>query len=131
MDLIADTSFLVGLWRSQPWAVTYAKAHPSSALGLPWIVLGEFWHGALVAKHDPQIIQKFLSIGLPLLETEKVYPLYAKICCELQQDSTYKKIGQNDLWIAATALAFRKPLITKNSRHFKQIKDLELEVLVP
>ena len=129
MDLIADTTFLVGLWRSQPWALSFAKAHPTQSLGIPWVVLGEFWHGALAAKHDPQIVQQFLSIGFPVLETERIYPVYAKICCELQQDSCYKKIGQNDLWIAATALALQKPLLTKNRRHFEQIQNLRLQIV--
>ena len=35
MDLIADTTLLVGLWRRQAWAMSFAKANPGRCLGLP------------------------------------------------------------------------------------------------
>jgi hypothetical protein len=37
MDLIADTTFLVGLWRRQPWAMDFATAHPGKTLGISWM----------------------------------------------------------------------------------------------
>ena len=33
-------------------------------------------------------------------------------------------IGANDLWIAATAVAFGKPIVTKNDRHFRRVPRL-------
>lgn len=53
MHLIADTSYLVGLWRGQAWATAFASANAEKSIGLPWVVLGEFCHGAALAKHDP------------------------------------------------------------------------------
>lgn len=128
MDLIADTTFLVGLWRRQPWALNFASANSRRSLGLPWVVLGEFWHGASVAGHDPALVRGFLSIGLPLQDPEPVIPVYARICAGLQETKGYRRIGQNDLWIAATCIAFAKPLVTRNERHFRGIPDLRLEV---
>jgi hypothetical protein len=32
----------------------------------------------------------------------------------------------NDLWIAATALAYRMPLVTRNLGHFRRVPDLQL-----
>jgi hypothetical protein len=32
MDLIADTSYLVGLWRGQPWAKSHAATNASKSL---------------------------------------------------------------------------------------------------
>ena len=129
MELIADTSFLVGLWRGQAWAQSYARAHFSRSLGLPWIVQGEFWHGALRTGHDPEKVRDFLSIGVPLNDPEPVVPAYARICAALQDSPTYRAIGQNDLWIAAVAMTFALPLVTKNVRHFDQIKGLQVEAL--
>jgi len=48
----------------------------------------------------------------------------------LQDQPSYKLVGQNDLWIAATALALQKPLITRNRRHFDKIKGLRFQALL-
>jgi predicted nucleic acid-binding protein len=129
VDLIADTTFLVGLWRGQPWAQSFARTNPSQSIGLPWVVLGEFWHGATRAGHDPIQVREFLALGLPLLDAGPVIPVYARMCAGLQDSPVYLSISQNDLWIAASSLAFDRPLITRNRRHFDQIAGLRFEVL--
>lgn len=128
MDLIADTSFLVGLWRKQAWATQFASSHSTDVVGIPWVVLGEFWHGARRAGHNAAEVERFLSLGQPLLETESVIPQYAEICAKLQTDSleAYQRIGQNDLWIAAAAKSQNRPLVTRNQRHFRNIAGLEI-----
>ncbi|MGA0854904.1 MAG: type II toxin-antitoxin system VapC family toxin [Luteolibacter sp.] len=126
MDLIADTSYLVGLWRGQPWATNYAASHPAKSLAIPWVVLGEFWHGALRANHDPKEINEFLSIGVHLMDASEIFPAYAKICAAISGTPPFPAIGQNDLWIAAIAVALDKPLLTRNRRHFDSIPDLKL-----
>ena len=57
MDLIADTTFLDGLWRRQAWALDFATGNPGKTLGIPWVVRGEFWHGAVRAGHDPAEVE--------------------------------------------------------------------------
>ena len=129
MELIADTSFLVGLWRKQVWAVDFAQANRQRVLGIPWVVLGEFWHGALRAGHDAEVVRRFLLSGLPVYDVSPFVLVYARICCQAQESGFYQEIGQNDLWIAATALSLRLPLVTRNRRHFHQIEGLRLELL--
>lgn len=129
MDLIADTTFLVGLWRGQPWATHFAKSNPQIRLGLPWVVLGEFWHGAIRAGHDSVIVSEFLALGIPVLETEMAIQSYARLCTDLQDTPGYKQIGQNDLWIAATCLSMNLHLVTRNARHFQQIQGLRIQVI--
>jgi predicted nucleic acid-binding protein len=131
MELIADTTFLIGLWRKQSWAVSFAKSNSHRSLILPWVVLGEFWHGALMAGHDPEIVERFLAKGLPSNDACAVVPAYARICKQLQESGFYKNIGQNDLWIAAVGITRDAPLVTRNCRHFEKIAGLKLEVLVP
>ena len=36
-------------------------------------------------------------------------------------------IGGNDLWIAATALAYRMPVVTRNVEHYRRVPGLEVE----
>lgn len=129
MDLIADTSFLIGMWRRQPWAVAFASSNPGKSLGLPWVALGEFWHGATRAGHDPVLVRGFLSIGVPILDPEPVIPVYGRICAAIQDSPGYREIGQNDLWMAAVSVALGKPLLTRNIRHFRSIPDLRVEVV--
>ena len=35
-------------------------------------------------------------------------------------------IDANDLWIAATALAFEMPVVTRNERHFARVPGLDV-----
>lgn len=130
MDLIADTTFLVGLWRRQRWALDFAHANKSAVIGLPWIVIGEFWHGAVRAGHESSTVEAFLQIGMPLLDPKPVIPVYARICTKLQEGNirAYHAVGQNDLWIAATAVANDKPLVTRNCRHFEAVSALRIVV---
>jgi predicted nucleic acid-binding protein len=36
-------------------------------------------------------------------------------------------IGANDLWIAATGLAYRMPVVTRNLEHFRRVPGLEVD----
>lgn len=130
MDLIADTTLLVGLWRKQLWALDFARANKSRVIGLPWIVMGEFWHGAVRAGHDISSVETFLQIGIPLLDPAPIIPVYARMCARLQEENAvaYRAIGQNDLWIAAVALGNDKPLVTRNQRHFHAVAGLRMIV---
>ena len=131
MDLIADTTFLVGLWRRQSWALDFATSNPGKALGISWVVRGEFWHGAVRAGHDPAQEERFLSLGLPLDDAPAIVPVYAHVAAALQENhpDVYLGIGQNDLWIAAVAVQSGLPLLTRNRRHFERIDGLSLLVL--
>jgi len=129
VDFIADTTVLVGLWRRQEWALRFAQAHAGSVLGLPWVVLGEFWHGARRAGHDPDLVSRFLELGLPILDAGPVVPVYAGLCAVLQDQPAYREMGQNDLWIAAVGMQCRLPVLTRNRRHFGAVPDLECVAL--
>lgn len=131
MDLIADTSLLVGLWRKQKWATDFASDRRSSILGIPWVALGEFWHGAVRARHDEDEVARFLGLGIHLVEPHEVVKVYGEVSARLQESeiSAYRSIGQNDLWIAAVAIRYGRPLVSRNLRHFGKIGGLE--VIVP
>ncbi len=46
---------------------------------------------------------------------------------ELRQNSKFRKIGRNDLLIASICLANHGVLVTRNTRHFKQFQNLDVE----
>jgi len=35
-------------------------------------------------------------------------------------------IGANDLWIAATGVAYRMPIVTRNVEHYGRVPDLQV-----
>lgn len=129
MDLIADTTLLVGLWRKQEWAMDFGRSNSHRVLGLPWVVLGEFWHGATRAGHQPQLVSAFLELGMPIWDASAAIPFYARVCSQAQEAGFYGDIGQNDLWIAAVAMANGLPLVSRNQRHFGKIEGLKLVAL--
>ena len=131
MDLIADTTFLVGLWRCQSWALDFAKGNPGIILGIPWVVRGEFRHGAVRAGHDAAEVGRFLSLGLPLDDADAAIPFYASVAAGLQEGhpDIYQAIGQNDPWVAAVALQTGLPLLMRNRRHFGRIEGFSLNLL--
>ena len=51
--------------------------------------------------------------------------LYALIYAALRRKG--RPIPTNDLWIAATALAHRMPVVTRNVEHFRRVPHLEVE----
>jgi predicted nucleic acid-binding protein len=104
----------------------FSRRYPTSRLGLPWVVLGEFWHGAIRAGHEPAQVREFLEIGIPLLEPSRVIPVDAEVCSRLQEAAVFRSIGEHDLWIAAASIAEGCPLVTRSSRHFGSIEGLKL-----
>jgi predicted nucleic acid-binding protein len=122
-------NLLLGLWRNQPWAVSFARRHSAKSLGIPWVVLGEFWHGAICAGHDSARAEGFLVIGVPILDAGAAVESYARICTQLQDMGHFRDIGQNDLWIVAVAMSHNLPLVTRTQRHFREIKGLKLELI--
>ncbi|MCC5842120.1 MAG: type II toxin-antitoxin system VapC family toxin [Opitutales bacterium] len=131
MELIADTSFLIGLWRRQEWAVEFAAERASAVIGIPWVVRGEFFHGARRAGHDLGEVERFLELGIPVNDPTPVVAAYARLCAELQTGApgVYRQVGQNDLWIAATAIDCGLPLVTRNLRHFGAMEGLRVQTL--
>lgn len=91
--------------------------------------MGEFWHGAERAGTPKDVVRDFLTLGQAIWDPEPVVPEYARLCATLQDQPVFRQIGQNDLWIAAIALAENKPLVTRNLRHFREVPNLRCLVV--
>jgi tRNA(fMet)-specific endonuclease VapC len=127
MDFLADTVFLIDLWReaSRPGAATrFAKAHADRQVGICWVVAGEFLSGAVAASQDADRVSAFLA-GYPVVQSsDLITAVYARLFAELKQQN--QLIGPNDLWIAACARALDVPLLTANVTEFGRVPGVKV-----
>ncbi len=92
------------------------------------ITYGELWRGV----QKSQQRERNLAALMQLVSILPVTPLpietgryYGQIRATLERSGT--PIGNNDLWIAAHALAENLILVTNNEREFARISDLRIE----
>lgn len=125
--LILETTFLVDLERelqrgqSGP-AQEFLEAHPGELLYLTFTIAGEMATGMPLDLRERW--EEFIS---PF----EMLPCDRAVCWEYGQAFRYLKtsgllIGSNDLWIAATAVAFGKSLVTRNEQEFRRVPGLSV-----
>jgi tRNA(fMet)-specific endonuclease VapC len=67
----------------------------------------------------------FLAPFYVLSSTPDVSWEYGRAYRYLQENG--RLIGSNDLWIAATGLAYRMPVVTRNRDHYRRVPGLQVE----
>ena len=127
-SLILETSFLIDLEREHKRgvpsrAVPYLEANSEARLYLPFIVTGELAAGVSFSERGRW--EAFLAPFYILPSTPEVSWHYGRTFRHLQDNG--QMIGANDLWIAATALAYRMPVVTNDVGHFRRVPHLEVE----
>ena len=127
MDLIADTTVLIDVWR---YKNKRERIHDlvdkagSNSLVVPWIVQAEFKRGALHRSISKDEISVFLCGFLLTAIDQVVIDTYWETCVEMAKKG--KPIDYPDLWIAATAVKRPAPLLTRHPKHFQGISGLEI-----
>ena len=127
-SLILETTFLIDLERehhrgSPGPAVGFLASNEDARLYLSFIVAGEFAAG--ISMRDRARWEAFLRPFYVLPSTPEVSWHYGRAYRHLQDNGTL--IGANDLWIAASCLAYRMPVVTRNVEHFRRVPGLEVE----
>lgn len=125
--LILETTFLVDLEREvnrrvEGPAGRLLALHPGHRLYITPTVAGELAAGASVSERARW--ETFIS---PF----HVLPLDRDVCWHYGTAFRYLQangllIGANDLWIAAAALAYEVPLVSRNVRHFERVPGLRV-----
>ena len=123
-DYCLDTNAYSAFARGHRGMLTLVDS--SRWIGLPVVVLGEleggFGHGAKTALNrallDAFEKEAFVHT-LPV--NQIVAKIYGEMYVELRKSG--RPIPQNDMWIAAIAIAARVPLVTYD-RHFDRVPDL-------
>ena len=92
------------------------------------ITYGELLYGVQKSAHlkkSQAVLQELISLIPPLPMSTEVAEYYADVRGKLEKQG--KPIGNNDLWIAAHALALRLILVTNNTREFARVSYLKIE----
>ena len=126
-SLILETSFLIDLEREHHRgapgrAVAFLETNEDARLYLPFIVAGELAAGTSLA--DRATWEAFLAPFYVLPSTPEVSWEYGKAYRHLQRNG--QMIGGNDLWIAATGLAYDMPVVTSNAEHYRRVPGLDV-----
>jgi tRNA(fMet)-specific endonuclease VapC len=125
--LILESSVLIDLEReaargSQGPAMGFLALHPHHRFVITPIIAGELASGASMTSRDrwERFLRPFRSLAL----TSDVAWRYGQAYRYLRANGL--TIGANDLWIAATALAYEIPVVTANVRDFRRVPGLEV-----
>jgi tRNA(fMet)-specific endonuclease VapC len=126
---LLDTNICIYIAKHNPPAVRARFEQVSAdALAMSVITLGELQYGA----EKSQARKKALAALRQLQSVIQVAPLtdaagqhYGRVRSVLERKG--QPIGNNDLWIAAHALAEDWVLVTNNEREFRRIEGLAIE----
>ncbi len=123
--LILETTFLIDLEREllagvEGPAQVFLHENAGEPLFITFTVAGELAVGRQSA--DRTVWEQHLEPFAILQSQADVSWEYGMLHRFLRTNGML--IGTNDLWIAATALAYRKPLVTRNVREFERVPGL-------
>ena len=125
--LILETTFLVDLERElasgrEGRAQRFLQANEYRAMHVTFTIAGELAAGPRLSDRAnwDRMVEPFVVLGC----TPEVSWRYGRLYRYLKDNGL--AIGANDLWIAATALVFGMPLVTRNERHFARVPDLDV-----
>lgn len=121
--MILDTNALSAFFAGEAGAVE--KLASAEVVYLPVIVLGEFRYGLAGSRKrkewEPRLLEFTGSCTvLPVRETTTLP--YARIREQLRKNGT--PIPENDIWIAALALEYGQPILSRDS-HFDQVRQIQ------
>jgi tRNA(fMet)-specific endonuclease VapC len=126
---LLDTNICIYIRQIRPEQVLrrFRKLRPGEA-ALSAITYGELLHGAAKSTQMAAAVERLRELvqllpALPLPETAA--ESYGTIRADLE--SKGEMIGNNDLWIAAHALASGLTLVTNNEREFRRVRGLKVQ----
>lgn len=125
--LLLETSFLVDLEREliaecPGPAQLFLQAHENQKLHITFTIAGELAAGPRM--NERETWESWVAPFEVLPCTPEVSWRYGRLYRYLRENGLL--IDANDLWIAATALAFGMPVVTRNERHFARVPELNV-----
>jgi tRNA(fMet)-specific endonuclease VapC len=126
---LLDTNICIYIRQKRPQEVLqrFRKLRPGEA-ALSVITCGELLYGAAKSAHRTAALERLRELFhlLPALALpETAAETYGAIRADLE--SKGEMIGNNDLWIAAHAVAASLTLVTNNEREFRRVRGLKVQ----
>jgi len=122
-----DTDTVSFSWRGQGEVAARIVAHPPSELCVSAVTIAELRFGA--DKRESRNLHAKIDTFIATVEVVPFDEVCARhfgaIASTLAREGT--PIGDRDVMIAATAVAVKATLITRNIQHFKRVRDLRVE----
>ncbi len=126
---LLDTNICIYIRQSRPEQVLrrFRKLRPGEA-ALSVITYGELLFGAAKSTQRTAALERLRELvellpALPL--PENAAESYGIIRAELEAKG--ETIGNNDLWIAAHAMASSLTLVTNNEKEFRRVRGLKIQ----
>ncbi len=125
--LILETTFLVDLERELnrkqvDAAQKFLEARRGDRLYITPTIAGELAAGASLSQRKEW--EAFVRPFRILATNEEVAWQYGQLFRYLGDNGML--IGSNDLWIAASGLAYGMPVVTRNQRHYRRVPGLSV-----
>jgi len=126
---LLDTNICIYIRQKRPEEVLrrFRKLRPGEA-ALSVITYGELLHGAAKSEQRVEALERLRQLVhvLPALSLpESAAEAYGSIRAELEARG--EVIGNNDLWIAAHAVAAELTLVTNSESPFRRVRGLKIQ----
>jgi tRNA(fMet)-specific endonuclease VapC len=126
---LLDANIVIYIRQKRPEAVLrrFGRLRPGEA-GISVIAYGELLSGAMKSSRREsglELLRELSTLLPPLPMPEKAAEMYGFIRTDLE--SRGEMIGNNDLWIAAHALASGLTLVTNNEKEFRRVRGLKVQ----
>jgi predicted nucleic acid-binding protein len=123
--MLFDSTFLIHASgqrgrKQQTSAVNFLRAHLDAPLYTSRICWGEFAEGCAA----PADVQAALHLFTVVEIDESIAWTASRVARELKTVGAH--IGDNDIWISATVQAYGPPLVSRNTRHFARVTNLQV-----
>jgi tRNA(fMet)-specific endonuclease VapC len=124
LGILLDSSVIIAHFRRK--LDLFQLVRPIEPLFMPLIVLGELYKGAYKSadrQKNLNLIESFLKVVAVLHPDEETAACYGQIAANLESQG--QNIPENDIWIAALAVALDMPLATRDA-HFQRVDGLQV-----
>ncbi len=119
--LLIDTDVLSYIAWERPQAEPFAPLLLGKLPFISFVTVGEMFFGAAKANWGERRIARMETILRRYTVIPGTYAI-AKHYGSVRR-AFLDQVGENDMWIAATALAHEMPLVTNNLKHFEPMSD--------
>ncbi len=126
---LLDTNICIYIAKQKPLSVLQKFEQLAvGEVGMSAITYGELLYGAQKSNHPKKslfILKELAGLIPPMPMATEVAKQYGNIRARLEKLG--KPIGNNDLWIAAHALALGSIVVTNNVKEFSRVPHLKIE----